>query len=142
MLAAVPADTAQATFLRNLDALRVTTGASWQSITPAAPINDGTVTTIGVGITVLGTQQQLAAYQEGLAAMNRLFVLDNVSMTATGGTGPAGGTLRPTPGAAFLADQMSMQITGRIFSGTGTVPTAGSATPASAGAAPTGGASS
>jgi Tfp pilus assembly protein PilO len=146
MLAAIPADTAQATFLRDLDALRVATGASWQSITPATPVNDGTITTISVGITVLGTQEQLAAYQDGLAAMKRLFVLDNVSMTATGGAGPAGGTLRPTGGEAFLAGQMSMQITGRIFSGPGTGSTAGSTagstTPASPRSVPTGGAPS
>ena len=37
MLAAIPVDAAEASFLRSIDALRVASGADWQSITPSRP---------------------------------------------------------------------------------------------------------
>ncbi len=59
---AVPADAAEASFLRSIDALRVTSGADWQSITPTVPAPTGTSSSINVGITVQGTQDQLLRY--------------------------------------------------------------------------------
>jgi Tfp pilus assembly protein PilO len=147
MLAAIPADTAQATFLRNLDALRLSTGAAWQSVSPTPPVAGGTVTTINVAVTVQGTQQQLAAYLTGLADMRRLFVVDNVSVNPSGSNTAAGTAVRATPGNVFLADQMAMQISGRIFAGPAAVAAAGgtagtATTPVTGTPAPTGGATS
>lgn len=106
MLTAIPADSAEASFLRSIDALRILSGADWQSITPAAPVTTGTLASISVGISVQGTEDQLARYVSGLADLKRIFVTDNVSMTASG-TGP---------GHVFAAGPMQMQITGRVFS--------------------------
>jgi len=60
------ADAAEASFLRSIDALRISSGADWQSISPGAPVLVGTLTTINVAITVQGTESQLASYQNGL----------------------------------------------------------------------------
>jgi len=105
MLTAIPVDSAEASFLRSIDALRVATGATWQSITPAAPTSTGSLATISVGISVQGTEDQLARYVSGLADLKRIFVTDNVTITS-GGTGP---------GHVFAAGPMQMQISGRIF---------------------------
>ncbi len=93
-------------------------GAAWQSVTPtvgaAGPVGNANLTTINVGITVQGTEAQLLAYVAGLSDLKRLFVTDNVTLTANGSKGaPA------APGAASATDQMQLQVTGRIFSQAG-----------------------
>lgn len=145
MLAAVPADSAEASFLRGLDAVRIVSGADWQSVTPIAPTTSGTVSSMTVAITVQGTEDQLARYLNGLNGMKRLFVVDNVSIN---GTGPAaaGGTGQGSPGAVFFGDKFQAAISGRIFSqpsavatATAGATTAGAATtPVTGAPAPTG----
>jgi Tfp pilus assembly protein PilO len=115
MLEAVPVDEAEAQFLRDVDALRVQTGAAWQSITPTAgaagAVGSTNLTTVNVGITVQGTNAQLLQYVTGLSGLKRLFVADNINLTANGSKGaPTAG------GAAPATDQMQLQVTGRIFS--------------------------
>jgi Tfp pilus assembly protein PilO len=146
MLAAVPIDAAEASFLRSVDALRVTSGAAWQSITPSTPTSSGTMSTITIGISVQGTQNQLLAYAGGLGRLKRLFVLDNVSIGDGGSVAAPGSTSRPAAGSTFSGGQLQMQITGRIFGQLGVVApaggTAGSAggtTPVAGAPAPTGG---
>jgi Tfp pilus assembly protein PilO len=111
MLQAVPADTAEASFLRRLDSLRVGSGANWQSVSPSAPTSAGAVTSINVSINVFGTEGQLAKYLNGLYAMNRIFIPDNVTLTPQGTSQLAG---LPS-GALFAAGLMQMQVSGRIF---------------------------
>ena len=117
MLKAVPIDNAEASFLRAVDTLRVTSGAEWQSITPSVPTPVGNVTSINVAITLQGTEAQVASYVAGLAGLSRIFVLDNLSITP-GGSQAAAGTGAPQghPGAVFTGDKMQAQISGRIFS--------------------------
>jgi Tfp pilus assembly protein PilO len=116
MLQAVPVDAAEASFLRDIDALRVQSGAAWQSITPtpgtASAVGSANLVTINVGITVQGTNAQLLQYVSGLSAIKRVFVVDNITLTANGSKGPAGSS----PGASPSTDQMQLQVTGRIFS--------------------------
>jgi Tfp pilus assembly protein PilO len=115
MLAAIPIDSAQASFLRSVDALRVASGASWQSISPTPPVSNGTVSTVTVAIAVQGTQDQLLSYANGLGKLKRLFVIDNLSMSEGGTTAPPGSTPTPASGGVFASDQLQMQISGRIF---------------------------
>jgi Tfp pilus assembly protein PilO len=135
MLAAIPVGDAEASFLRSVDALRVASGADWQSITPTPPTASGTITTINVGITVQGTEAQLLRYASGLYDLKRIFLVDNMSITA-GAAGAAGSA--PSPA--------QMQISGRIFSqpsvsaATGGTTGAGGTTPVTGAPAPTGGA--
>jgi hypothetical protein len=153
MLAAVPADNAEASFLRAVDTLRVTSGAQWQSITPSIPTPAGSVTSINVAISLQGTEDQVARYVAGLAGLKRLFVLDNLSITPNGSNAAAGSAApQGRPGSTFVGDKMAATIAGRIVSqpaatavatGTTGTGTAGSATrPATGAPAPTGGQSS
>jgi Tfp pilus assembly protein PilO len=135
LLAAVPAQAAEATFLRAIDALRISSGADWQSITPGVPVLTGTLTTINVAITVQGTEAQLRSYQNGLYDLKRIFLVDGLSISV-GGSSPAPGAVPHASGGVFSADQLQMQITGRIFSQPGAVGTTG-ATGASGAAAAT-----
>lgn len=127
MLAAVPIDSAEASFLRTIDALRVSSGADWQSITPAPPVLSGNVTTITVGIAVQGTEDQLMRYLAGLADSKRLFVVDSLTISQ-GGTPGTGAS----PGGVFSGSALQMQISGRIFS----QPGAASATVGATGSSP------
>jgi Tfp pilus assembly protein PilO len=106
MLNAIPADSAEASFLRSIDALRVLSGADWQSITPSAPVSTGSLSTVSVGISVQGTEDQLARYVTGLADLKRIFVTDNVTITASG----------KGQGHVFAAGVLQLQVTGRVFS--------------------------
>jgi len=135
MLAAIPVDSAEASFLRNIDVLRVTSGADWQSVTPTAPVTAGSVASINVGITVQGTEDELAAYFNGLEAMKRIYVIDNMSINATPtNSGATAGVPSVAPGAVFQGGALQMQISGRIFAqpaavaSTGTTGAAGSGT--------------
>ncbi|HEY5173131.1 MAG TPA: type 4a pilus biogenesis protein PilO [Acidimicrobiia bacterium] len=135
MLAAIPVDSAEASFLRGIDALRVVSGADWQSITPASPVSTGNLTTITVGISVQGTEDELNRYVSGLAELKRIFVTDNVTITASG----------KGQGNVFAAGLLQLQVSGRIFSqpaaissatagATGTAGSATTPTPSAAGA--------
>ncbi len=149
MLAGIPLERAQASFLRSLDALRVSSGALWQSVTPSAPTVSGTVTSMTVAITAAGTEDQVARYVAGLSALKRVFVLDNLTITKGGSTSAAGTVTTGHAGAVFFGDVMQLQISGRIFSqpaapaaattGTGS-PSGSSTTPTTGAPAPTGGA--
>ena len=149
MLAAVPADSAEASFLRAVDTIRVTSGADWQSITPSVPTPAGNITSINVAITLEGTEAQVAKYVAGLGTLKRIFVLDNLSITPSGSSAAAGTTApQGHPGGLFTGDKMAVQISGRIFAqpsaaaATGTTTSGGSTTPATGAPAPTGGATS
>jgi Tfp pilus assembly protein PilO len=146
MQAALPVDAAESSFLRSVDALRVSSGADWQSITPTAPVISGTVSTISVGITVQGTEDELAQYASGLGDLQRLFVMDNLAISAaSGSSGVPGGTSGRVLNGHFNGGAtLQMQISGRIFSQPGAIASAttgaaGSTTPAAGAAAPTGG---
>jgi Tfp pilus assembly protein PilO len=114
--AAVPADAAEASFLRAVDALRISSGADWQSITPGTPVVVGTLTTINVAITVQGTESQLMSYQKSLYDLKRIFVLDGLSISPNGGAVAPGSAPSASAGTVFSGDTLQMQITGRIFS--------------------------
>ncbi|MDP9335427.1 MAG: type 4a pilus biogenesis protein PilO [Actinomycetota bacterium] len=150
LLAAVPLDAAEASFLRSIDALRVSSGADWQSITPAPPTSAANIATITVGISVQGSEDQLARYVSGLSDLKRLFVLDTLTLTAAAGTGTPGSAPNATRGNVFTSGKMQMQISGRIFTQPAVVPSAtggttgaaGTTTPGVGAPAPTGGATS
>jgi Tfp pilus assembly protein PilO len=149
LLAAVPLDAAEASFLRSVDSLRVSSGAEWQSITPALPTTTGNLASISVGISVQGSEDQLARYVSGLSDLKRLFVLDTLSISASTGNATSGSAPNAAPGNVFSSGRLQMQISGRIFTqptvvptGTGTAGAAGTRTPATGAAAPTGGATS
>jgi Tfp pilus assembly protein PilO len=111
MLAAIPVDSSEAAFLRSIDELRVISGADWQSVTPTAPVVSGPVASISIGITVQGTEDQLASYVNGLELMKRIYVIDNMSINGA----PASAGAPVARGNVFTGGQLQMQISGRIF---------------------------
>ena len=143
LVAAVPVDAAEAAFFRSLDDIRVSTGATWQSVTPIAPALSGGVASMTVGIVVDGTEEELARYQDDLEALKRIFIMDNVTIAPLGTQGP--GT-----GATFIGPKLEMTISGRIFSqptavsapisvpGSGTTPVTGAPAPTGGATAPPG----
>lgn len=140
LTAALPADEAEATFFRSIDALRISSGADWQSIAPTTAAVPGSITTVNVGITVQGTEDELARYVAGLSDLQRIFVTDNIAVTGTGSPDASGGV--GGRGAIFSSDKLSMTISGRIFSqptaAASTTAGAGGTTPATGAPAPTG----
>ncbi len=152
MLQAVPVDAAEASFLRSIDDIRVSSGADWQSVSPTAPSVSGTIATINVAISVQGTEDEIARYMESLTTLKRVFILDSVAISQGGSKSPAGsGPVQGQAGAVFIGDLQQLQISGRIFAspaavaatttgatGTPTTPTTGAPAPTSGAAAPTG----
>jgi Tfp pilus assembly protein PilO len=150
MLTAIPIDAAEASFLRSIDELRLGSGADWQSISPSTPVVANGMTSITVAITAQGSEDEIARYVAGLSAMPRVFIVDNMAITKSGSSAAAGsGPATGQAGAAFFGDQLSLSITGRIFSqqavastttgagGSSTTPTTGAPAPTGSGA-PTG----
>ena len=141
MLAAVPADPAEASFLRSLDEIRVNSGAAWQSVTPGVPTPSIGGTFVTVGITASGTEDEIARYVQGLTTLKRIFIIDNLSV-AQGGQASDGSTSTGHAGAVFVGEKQTVTISGRIFSsgtgidttssgasGTSTTPTTGAPAP-------------
>jgi Tfp pilus assembly protein PilO len=135
LLAAVPADPAEASFLRSLDQIRVASGAAWQTITPGVPAPSVAGTSITVGITASGTEDQIARYLDGVMTLKRIFVVDNVTIGAGGGSANGSAPASAPAGAVFAGGLQQVTISGRIFSsataasGTSTTPTTGAPAP-------------
>jgi hypothetical protein len=136
---AIPDDAAEATFLRSMNTLLASSGVTWQSVSPAVPTVSGNLSTIGVSVTVQGTQNQVKTFLTGLGELKRLFVVDNLSVAPGGSTAGAGAPPdQGHPGQAFLGDNVTASISGRIFSQTSAVaPPAGSTATGSTGTATT-----
>jgi Tfp pilus assembly protein PilO len=122
MLVAVPAAAAEASFLRSLDTLRISTGAGWQSVTPGTPTVAGPVTSITVNIIVGGTEDQLARYLSELYSMRRIFIPDNVTLSSNGNALIQTGSPGAAQGALFKGGPIAMTVSGRIFAGPAAVP--------------------
>jgi Tfp pilus assembly protein PilO len=143
-LAALPKDPSEAAFFRSLDALHVSSGASWNAVTNGVPGPSGDFNTIIVSITAAGTQSQIAAFMDGLSAMPRLFLVDNVTLGPADAAAPGSAAPVVHPGALFAGDKEQLSISGRIFSSSGiatgavTASSGGSTTPAAGATAPTG----
>jgi Tfp pilus assembly protein PilO len=144
---AIPSTPAESAFLRDLDRVKAASGVTFQSVAPSPPTGGaaGATTSINVSISVSGSVAQVHKYLTALATLKRLFVIDNVSLTAGASTngsnasssgGPVGDVFAG-PGAP---PTLQAQIAGRIFTqatiasatpGVATAPAAASA-PASA----------
>jgi Tfp pilus assembly protein PilO len=117
LLQAVPADAAESSFLRSVDALRISSGADWQSITPGVPVLSGALSTINVSIAVQGTEAQLQSYENGLYDLKRVFLVDSINFSSNGSSAAPGAPApHAAPGQVFSGGLLQMQITGRVFS--------------------------
>ena len=82
MQTAIPKTPAEAEFLRQLDSIKAATGVEFQSVSPGAPMTAGGLSTISVSIVVKGSVAQVMSYLGRLEKLARLFVTDNVGVTA------------------------------------------------------------
>jgi Tfp pilus assembly protein PilO len=147
---AMPDSPALAAFIRDANGIASAAGVTWQSVTHATPTpgTDGTMS-IAVGIVVKGSYPQTMDYLGRLAALQRLFVVDNLSFNpaaessntgaGAGSPVPGGTAASETTGPFSGGDQLTMTIAGRIFETGGSVLNAGGAaastgTPTAAGA--------
>ncbi len=135
LLAAIPADPAEASFLRSLDELRISSGAAWQTIAPGVPGPSSSGASITVTITASGTEDQVARYLVGLTTLKRVFVIDNVAIAPDASKTVAGPPAQPQSGALFGGGLEQATISGRIF--TSASVTSPTATPTTAAPVPT-----
>jgi Tfp pilus assembly protein PilO len=117
---AIPKTPAEAEFLRQLDSIKAATGVEFQSVSPGAPVTAGGLSTISVSIVVKGSVAQVMSYLGRLEKLQRLFVTDNVGVTAAGSTSNAGATPSGGPVGNVFAGMgappaLQVQITGRVF---------------------------
>jgi len=144
---ALPNSPALAAFIRNANGIASAAGVKWQSVTHATPTPGlGGVQSISVSLSVQGTYGHLIDYLSRLAAMKRLFVVDNLQLAASSSTSTAGGDAASQSTGPFSGgDQLTATIAGRMFAmpdasaaaaaalgttGTPTAPAASSSAPA------------
>jgi len=140
LTAAIPESPAVSSFLRAVDGIRNETGVTFQSLTPNPVAAGAASPSIGLDVSVQGSWDQVRAYIGRLVRLDRLVVVDNVSLTAAStATGPGGAGVQ-TSGAptgtifagAGAAPTVSAQLTARVFTqqapaGAATVPGAAAA---------------
>jgi Tfp pilus assembly protein PilO len=122
--AAIPKAPSQASFITQLNGVAHDSGITWQSVTmqePTAGTAGGPPTT-AVQIKLGGGFSQVLAYLAGLEDLNRLVVVDSVTVN-TGGDSGGGGVASGTPtspggGVTSHAGDLSVTVNGRVFSQT------------------------
>jgi Tfp pilus assembly protein PilO len=105
--AAVPVNDKITTFLRRTDALAVSSGVNYQSVTPTESGPASGLSVINVGMTVDGSYDSVMKYVSSLLSDSRIMLVDTVAVTAGGGDNAS------TTGGG---------PTGKIFAGTGAPP--------------------
>jgi Tfp pilus assembly protein PilO len=113
----VPKDPAEADFLRQLNSIKDATGVAFQSVTPSQPTGASGLSSINVSITVQGSDGQVMSYLQRLEKLHRLFVTDNVTITASGASNntTTGGPVGNVFAGAGSAPVLQVLITGRVF---------------------------
>jgi Tfp pilus assembly protein PilO len=138
LVAAVPVDDQITTFLRRSDAIALSSGVNYQSVTPSLGGPSGGVSVINVGMTVDGSYASVMTYLRTMMNDKRILLIDNVSVTAGGSENAAnsgGGPAGPVFAGAGAAPNLQITISGRLFAQPDT--TALATSPAGAGASQT-----
>jgi Tfp pilus assembly protein PilO len=133
---AVPDSPELANFIRDANAIADASNIAWQSVTHGPPTTGSAgVSTIAVGIDINGTYEQVLDYLGRIAALKRLVVLDNVTLsgggTAAAGTGSTAASAGTGSTGPFSSGStLTVTITGRMFlTATATVATGATGTP-------------
>jgi Tfp pilus assembly protein PilO len=137
--AAVPANPAIASFIRQMNQIAAQTQVTWQSVAPtqqsaSAPgvVNTAGTTSIGLNIQVQGGVHEVLDYLDHMMAMPRVVVIDSLQVTP--GNDPNSGTSTGGPVGDIFAGHgapptLTVQITARMFTtppATATASTSGS----------------
>src|SRR5260370_18983981 len=95
---AVPDSPELANFIRDANAIAAASNITWQSVTHGPPSTGSAgVSSIAVGIDIKGTYEQVLDYLGRIAALKRLGVPGNVTLTPGGAAAPAAGATTGTP---------------------------------------------
>lgn len=120
-----------AEFVTEANAIAESSGITWLSIAPSEPVPVGTIGEIGMNIQVQGGYFQVLDYLNRLEEIDRLVVVDSITLNAGDGTEAGSGTGGDTGGDLFVggAPQLSAALTARMFTlSTSTVDPGASAT--------------
>lgn len=118
--AAVPQTPDLANFILQANDIATNAGVAWLQVAPSPPVagTAGTPTTIGVTMQLQGGFFQVFDYLNRLENMQRLVLVDSVSITAASSS--------PSSGAITSDPTLTMSLTGRMF--TRAAPSSGGAT--------------
>jgi Tfp pilus assembly protein PilO len=118
--AAIPENPDLGSFILQANEIATTSGIDWLSISPSPPVantTSGANSTIAVSIQINGGFFQLLDYLNRLEDMDRLVIIDNVSVSAGGDEGGAetGEAAAITTDSTTGAPTLSVTLTGRMF---------------------------
>ena len=148
----IPDSPALAAFIRDANGIAAATGVTWEAVSHSPPVvGNGGVTSITIGITVKGTYAQVMEYLGQLAGLQRLVVVDSVSLNpaasaagggagggagSSGGAGAGGGASGGGSTGPFSgATSLTATIGARMFDTPGAVATIGAGAAGTASAA-------
>jgi Tfp pilus assembly protein PilO len=122
--AAIPELPDLAEFIIQANDIADESGIEFLSIAPAPPTSDGTISTIGLTITISGGFFQVKDYLTKLEDLDRLVIVDSVNLASAG----SGDT---TTGSTSVSDgiSLSVNLTGRMFTRAAPTSADGSVTP-------------
>lgn len=107
---AIPPDPALSKFVRDTDTIEKASHVAWVSITPSQPTTTTGLTEIHVAVSIKGQYANVMDYLSRLAALQRIFVIDSVSVA-----GQSDSTTGPAPSGAVFGGELQVQLAGRIF---------------------------
>jgi Tfp pilus assembly protein PilO len=134
--AAVPDNPDLGEFILQANEIATASGVDWLAITPSPPVastGSGPNSTIGLSIQVEGGFFQVLDYLNRLEDLDRLVIVDSVSIS-TGGSGSSTGSSASstgstdTSGSSSSDPTLSVTLTGRMFTNAEAAPVAGSST--------------
>lgn len=116
-----------ATFIEQANLLGQSAGVNWVSVSPSPPIQQGSVAVTQMSIEVEGGYFQVLEYLRQLEDLQRLVVVDGVSLAVGTATDTGGGDVPPVN--LDFAPILHASLTARMFSlGVDTAPAASATT--------------
>jgi Tfp pilus assembly protein PilO len=122
--AAIPENPDLGSFILQANEIASTSGIDWLSISPSPPVANttGATSSISIAIQINGGFFQLLDYLNRLEDLDRLVIIDNVTVSSEESGDTAEGAAPITTGAPTL----SVTLTGRMFTTAQAVPADGS----------------
>lgn len=118
--AAIPANPDLGAFILQANDIATETGIDWLSISPSPPTTTGgggPNSTIAVSMQVDGGFFQVLDYLNRLEDLDRLLIVDTINVSAGSADPGATGSSGDTGGSAGGAPDLSVTLTGRMFTG-------------------------
>jgi Tfp pilus assembly protein PilO len=120
--AAIPPTPDLGAFILQANEIASASGIEWLSISPSPPAASGANSTIALSMQVEGGFYQLMDYLNRMEDMDRLVIIDAVSISTGGeeaGGGSSTGSSSDATSSSGGAPDLSVTLTGRMFTGQG-----------------------